>query len=76
MEDLAVEVCGENGAYYKVHQAPLFQQNLWHTDILPSGDSAGYLKSFSVSSEIVKPQKDAVAKSEISVEHIKSVTDN
>nr|CAD7428702.1 unnamed protein product [Timema monikensis] len=41
--------------------SPVSTESLAHKDILPSGDSAGCLKSFSASSEI---------------EHLKSVTDN
>nr|CAD7399305.1 unnamed protein product [Timema cristinae] len=44
--------------------SPVSTESLAHKDSLPSGDSAGYSKSFSVSSEIVKPQKEAVAKNE------------
>nr|CAD7431817.1 unnamed protein product [Timema monikensis] len=55
--------------------SPVSTESLAHKDILPSGDSAGYSKSFYVSSEIVKPQKEAVAKSEMTCkqcrEHLK-----
>nr|CAD7587573.1 unnamed protein product [Timema genevievae] len=44
--------------------SPVSTESLAHKDILPSDDSAGCSKSFSVSSEIVKPQKGAVAKNE------------
>nr|CAD7426884.1 unnamed protein product [Timema monikensis] len=55
--------------------SPDSTESLAHKDTLPSGDSAGCSKSFSISSEIVKLQEKAVAKSEIS-EHITSITDN
>nr|CAD7429726.1 unnamed protein product [Timema monikensis] len=47
--------------------SPVSTESLAHKDILPSGNSAGCLKSFSVSSEIVKPQEETVVESEISV---------
>nr|CAD7205332.1 unnamed protein product [Timema douglasi] len=42
--------------------SPVSTESLAHKDILPSGDLAGYSKSLSVSLEIAKPQKEAVAK--------------
>nr|CAD7604618.1 unnamed protein product [Timema genevievae] len=52
----------KESSLYGSLSSPVSTESLAYKDILPSGDSACCSKSFSVSLEIVKPQKEGVAK--------------